>query len=197
MTGLTLRPLALFASLLTFRAGGAERASLEQEDGEKGGSYRITGYFEVPAPRPLVWAVLTDYNGMQGMLPSLISSRVLARRGNRVLVKQRLLGHFLFMSGEAELNLRITEIPQTLIRFDDASGKTFEVYHGFWKLEDRMSGTHVDYALDVSSAVMAPVFLEKTLFQAEATSLLEALKAEVIRRALLKGSSFGKRISTP
>jgi hypothetical protein len=52
----------------------------------------------------------------------------------------------------------------------------------------------VRYLLNVSSADMAPPFLEKNLFKGNALGLLRELKAEIVRRAGAQAAARAKKI---
>src|SRR5688572_5621277 len=57
------------------RAGAVRTAIQDDADG----SYQVDGSFEVQAPRSVVWAVLTDYDGIGGFVKSIRRSAVTAR----------------------------------------------------------------------------------------------------------------------
>ena len=48
-----------------------------------------TAWAIVQAPPNLVWEVLTDYEGFPQFLPSVVSSKVTERSGNRTVVARR------------------------------------------------------------------------------------------------------------
>ena len=181
-TGFNLCSLAAF--FLTLGAAAPESVTLS----EGKDSYHIEGVFEVQAERSQVWQVLTDYGALKGVVSSLAESAVLERKGDEVLVLQTMLGHFLFFSRSVNLKLHISESPQNSMVFEEISRKDFRLYCGSWKLDETPLGVQVHYELNVSSADMAPPFLEKSLFQDNALVLLKELKAEIIKRAAVQAS---------
>ena len=92
--------------------------------------YRIEGTFDVEASREQVWQVLSDYNGLAGVVDSMKSSHIEKSDSQGLLVRQTAVGHFLFFSKEIHLLLRIKEIPQAEIDFNDVSQDSFPIYGG-------------------------------------------------------------------
>jgi hypothetical protein len=185
-------PPVFLALFLAAAAAQAETVTLSELPGALP-LYRIDGAFEVAAPRSQVWAVLTDYAALKGVVPSMRSSCVLRREGSSALVEQVAVGRFLFFSRSVRLLLRVDESPATQIRFTD-TGKAFRHYQGSWTLRDVPGGVAVDYRLEVSQADMAPPFIERGLFQDNALDLMRLLKAEIGRRAALAGAAEKKAL---
>lgn len=144
--------------------------------------YYIQGSFEAQAEPSDVFAVLSDYGHLAGVLSGLNSSRILERDGEHLKVEQVLQGNFLFFSKAIQLRLQITEAPPWRIDFVQAGNKPFRHYVGSWMLEKTETGTRVDYTLSVSRGDMAPIFIERKLFHENSTALMVELKAEVQRR---------------
>ncbi len=146
------------------------------------------------ASQAQVWAVLTDYSALKGVISSMRSSAVLSRDGNRVLLEQVALGRFLFFKKSIRLLLQVDERPQDFLSFSQASDKPFRVYQGSWTLVDQGGTVSVTYQLNVSSGDMAPAFLERKLFRDNAQSLLSELQAEISRRAGLEEAALKKAL---
>lgn len=145
--------------------------------------YYVQGSFETAATPEAVFAVLSDYDNLAGVLSGLRSSRVLDRDKGQVLVEQILQGTFFFFRKSVRLVLLIDERAPTRIEFSQGEKKPFRHYQGSWVLEALPTGTRVDYTLSVSRGDMAPVFVERKLFRENARLLMAELKKEVARRA--------------
>lgn len=145
--------------------------------------YYIHGVFETASSPEEVWNVLSDYEGLKGILSNLRSSRVLERNGDKARVEQVMVGQFLFFSKTVRLVLNITEQAPWRIDFSSAEGGPFRHYEGSWQIDRTPTGCRVDYTLDVSRGDMAPEFMERKLFQDNSRDLMSQLSKEVERRA--------------
>jgi carbon monoxide dehydrogenase subunit G len=145
--------------------------------------YYIHGTFKTAADPAQVWKVLSDYEGLQGVVTSLRSSKIVGRDADGLLVEQVLDGQFLFFHKGVRLLLRVKEQPPTRIDFRQSGNGPFRHYEGSWAIESEGGVCRVDYTLAVSRGDMAPRFLERKLFRDNSRGLLKELNAEVSRRA--------------
>jgi ribosome-associated toxin RatA of RatAB toxin-antitoxin module len=154
-------------------------SDLEDED-----RFYVQGRFDSAAAPAQVFAVLSDYGHLAGVISGLLKSEILSREGSSLRVQQRLRGQFFIFHRTLELLLGIEEKAPWRIAFQQLGGP-FRHYEGAWSLEplDDTGGTRVDYTLSVSRGDLAPVGLERRLFRDNARSLLEELDTEVSRRA--------------
>jgi len=146
--------------------------------------YYIHGVFESDADATQVWKVLSDYEGLQGVLSSLRSSKIVGHDEDGLLLEQVMDGQFLFFHKGVRLLLRVKEQPPWRIDFVQAEDKPFRHYQGAWQIEPLAKGCRVDYTLTVSRGDMAPMFLERKLFRDNSRDLMRELRAEVDRRAM-------------
>jgi hypothetical protein len=146
--------------------------------------YYIHGTFKTAADPAQVWKVLSDYEGLQGVVTSLRSSKVLGKDADGLLVEQVLDGQFLFFHKGVRLLLRVREQAPTRIDFSQVGSGPFRHYEGSWSIESQGGVCRVDYTLAVSRGDMAPRFLERKLFRDNSRGLLRELSAEVGRRAV-------------
>jgi hypothetical protein len=145
--------------------------------------YYIHGTFKTHADLAQVWKVLSDYEGLQGVVTSLRSSKVVGRDADGLLVEQFLDGQFLFFHKGVRLLLLVKEQAPARIDFSQSGDGPFRHYEGAWTIESDGSVCRVDYTLAVSRGDMAPRFLERKLFRDNSRGLLRELSAEVERRA--------------
>jgi hypothetical protein len=185
---------ALAAALLCLALPGLAAEGVTQAEGSQNGTpcYLIDGNFEVTAKRSEVWAVLSDYGALKGVVSSMLDSRVKSREGSVVLVEQTMRGRFLFFRRTLKLLLKVEEAAPQSMDFAQVTGKPFRIYEGGWRLSDTPQGVKVDYRLVVSSADMAPAFVERGLFRDNARDLLNELKAEILRRMALRAGAQNK-----
>ncbi len=173
--------IALTLAASAFGAAAGQPVSVTELDEQD--QYYVRGSFETPAQPEAVFAVLSDYDNLAGVLSGLRSSRVLDRDRGQLLVEQVLQGSFLFFRKTVRLVLLIDQQAPLRIEFQQAEKKPFRHYQGSWLVEPMPGGTRVDYTLTVSRGDMAPVFVERKLFRENAKLLLVELKKEVARRA--------------
>ncbi|HTB34232.1 MAG TPA: SRPBCC family protein [bacterium] len=145
--------------------------------------YYIHGTFKTAADPAQVWKVLSDYEGLQGVVTSLRSSKIVGRDADGLLVAQVLDGQFLFFHRGVRLLLRVKEQAPVRIDFSQVGDGPFRHYAGSWAIESEGGVCRVDYTLAVSRGDMAPRFLERKLFKDNSRGLLHELSAEVGRRA--------------
>jgi ribosome-associated toxin RatA of RatAB toxin-antitoxin module len=175
------RPFALACLFVAAALQGAPPVSLSELDEHD--QYYVQASFLSPSAPPAVFAVLSDYDHLAGVLSGLRSSRITARDEQGLLVEQVLQGQFLFFRRALRLVLRIQEQAPWRIEFSQGEAKPFRHYQGSWVLEPLPDGTRVDYTLTVSRGDMAPVFIERKLFRDNARLLMEELQREVAVRA--------------
>jgi ribosome-associated toxin RatA of RatAB toxin-antitoxin module len=174
-----LQPLpALRAVERTLTSEQVSVTELPEQD-----QYYIHGVFETDADASQVWRVLSDYEGLKGVLSSLRSSKIVGRDANGLTLEQVMDGQFLFFHKGVRLLLKVKEQAPWRIDFTEAADKPFRHYEGAWQVEPLARGSRVDYTLTVSRGDMAPLFLERKLFRENSKDLLRELQAEVGRRA--------------
>jgi ribosome-associated toxin RatA of RatAB toxin-antitoxin module len=169
-------------ALVRADAGGTATAQVTLTQLDAQNLYYIQGVFETTSAPEEVWNVLSDYEGLKGILSSLRSSRVLERDGDKAQVEQVMVGQFLFFRKTVRLVLDIREQAPWRIDFV-AEGGPFRHYEGSWQIDRTPTGCRVDYTLDVSRGDMAPEFMERKLFQDNSKDLMTQLSREVERRA--------------
>jgi ribosome-associated toxin RatA of RatAB toxin-antitoxin module len=145
--------------------------------------YYIHGVFLSDSAPEEVWRVLSDYEGLKGILSGMQSSRVLERSGDKVLVEQVMVGQFLFFHKTLRLRLNIKEQAPWRIDFSSADASPFRHYEGSWEIDRTPTGCRVDYTLDVSRGDTAPQVLERQLFEQNSLALMRELRQDVQRRA--------------
>lgn len=147
----------------------------------------VEGRFRVAAPHSVVWAVLTDYDGIHRFVSSMRESRVTARRDDEVMVEQVAVGRLLLFKRQLRATLRVHEEAPGCIRFEDVLHKDFERYQGEWRIEDHGPEVEVTYRLSARPAGSIPDFLARGMFARTVRQLLNELQREIENRAVLAG----------
>ena len=108
------------ALLVAVRAAGADEVTVEAE--RRGDGIEVRARAVTGAPAPLIWTVLTDYEGLPRFIPGLSRSAVRERQGNRVVIDQAGEARFLIFSFPIEVRLEVTESPPASISSRAVSG---------------------------------------------------------------------------
>lgn len=147
----------------------------------RGAALSGEGTFTVPAPAAQVLAVLKDYAGIPRFVSSVKRSLVTVQVPGGVLLEQTLVGHVLFFTREMHLRLEIQESEKGLL-FVDIGHADFDVYQGTWSVNEKAGVTTVIYRVTMKPRPELPAFIGVPALQAEATSLLHEIRAEILRR---------------
>jgi hypothetical protein len=177
-----MRLLAAAALLLALAAPCAAeqaRVSLSRLPGK---AYELHGEFDVPASSGTVWGVLTDYEGIPGFVASMRSSRVRETRADgSILVEQKASGGLFFLKRTVTILLEVRRGGETL-EFEDVGRESFWRYEGAWSARPGTEGTKVSYRLLAQPDFVAPPLLMDRAMRRGARDLLDAVRAEILRR---------------
>jgi carbon monoxide dehydrogenase subunit G len=159
----------------------AQSADVTIRDDERG-MYRVEGAFVVDAPRTVVWEVLTDYEGIDEFVSSILRSEVTERRPDGLLLQQEAVGKLFLFSKSIHLLLEVREEPEHTIAFRDVSGRSFESYSGEWRIEDAGDAVRVSYALSAKPAFRQPPFVARRTMRDSVQRLLDEVRLEIESR---------------
>jgi ribosome-associated toxin RatA of RatAB toxin-antitoxin module len=177
-----LTTVAALAATVAFAATTeAPRIDVAENDGV----YRVNASFTVAATAKAVAAVLTDYERIPDFMPDVITSQVLSRTADGLVVEQEATAKFMMFSKRVHLVLEVSEDGNT-IRFRDRCGRSFTTYEGKWILTETNGETTVSYRLAAHPAFEVPGFVLKRLLKRDAALMIDRLKAEIISRADLR-----------
>ncbi|WP_204140358.1 SRPBCC family protein [Halomicronema sp. CCY15110] len=95
------------------------------------GTYTVVSL--VPAPSSVVWEVLTDYERFPDFLPSVVASRILEKRDNRVLVERKDSRKVGILPIRVKIVTENIEYPQDRIEYRMVDG-TLDEMNGTWEL---------------------------------------------------------------
>ncbi|MGV8893867.1 MAG: SRPBCC family protein [Burkholderiaceae bacterium] len=130
------------------------------------------------------WAVLTDYGRLSEFVPDLLSSKLLSRCGDEVIVEQQGSLGFLFIRQTIHLVVRVTEHPFSMLNVALVEGD-MRHYASCWELVPVAlgAGTLITYRGSMEPDFFVPLLLGRVMVQADVRKMLTAVVAEVERRA--------------
>jgi hypothetical protein len=153
------RPLAVVFFFVA--AAGADALEVQQlEITRTGDVYRMEAVAEIPIPREVAFAILTDYEHLDELDPKVLESRLLERpEPNVALVWLRVRGCVAFICKVMEQVERVEERPPDEILVEllpDRSDMKLESAH--WRLEPTEEGTRLSYTLELEPGDWVPAF---------------------------------------
>jgi hypothetical protein len=175
--------LGLLLLARTLAAGAGENYALTKEGPM---AWKFSASFETKAPSWVTWEALTDYDHLERFSKSLVSSKVLERKGPYVVLEQKARAVFLIFSKTYTLSLLVHEELRERLDFQELTHLDFEEYRGSWSLTPLPDGgTSVTYEV---RAGFKKSGLEHWLggqgLSAGATTQVHELRRELDRRAL-------------
>ena len=139
------------------------------------GTRRLAALLRTPIPINSIWSVLTDYDQLSEHIPNLVSSKVIARNGNRIHLKQVGAQTLMGLRFSAQVQLELVEDRELgLLEFHLLKGD-FRRFEGLWKMQELNNGesTCLLYELTVQGCLGMPVALiEQRLREDLKTNLL-------------------------
>lgn len=174
--------LPLLALLVADRVLAAD-VSVTLDDVREG--CRVRGHFEVAAPVEVVWAVLSDYDGIGEFVRSVRTSRLEKQPDGRELLRQDAVGGTFVFRRRMQVLLEIEEEPGVRIGFRDVLGKDFRHYVGQWSITGGPGGTQVVYELDAEPTSAITRALCRGPMRSAARDLLKQVRTEMMRRAAI------------
>ncbi len=141
-----------------------------------------------------IWRVLTDYDQMHLFVPDLVSSKMLSREGNEVIVTQDGRARFLFLSKAVHLVLRVTEQPFSRIDIALVTGD-MKQYASHWELtpatQDSANGTHISYVGKLEPDFFASSLFGSSTVESNVRKMVEAMMAEAVRIKPVSATTTG------
>lgn len=182
-SGIGVGATLLLATLAFYRVAAAEDKARIAVDEKEGGIYEVHGAFEIEALRQTAWAVLTDYEGIDDFVSSVLRSVVRERHPDHVILEQEGVGRVFIFSKRIHVVLEVREESERSIVFHDVCGRSFEVYSGRWETEEVEKGLlRVTYELRAKPAFKKPNFLMKKTLRENAAKLLNEVRDEIAVR---------------
>ncbi|NMW18562.1 MAG: cyclase [Chlorobiaceae bacterium] len=137
----------------------------------------VNSKIHIDAPPAQVWKTLTDYDNLSSYLPKVLSSKVVERHGNEIILDQiGKTGIFIFEK-IVHFRLKITEEYPSKISFGQIEGD-FAVYLGEWVLDSSQTieGTILSYNAEMKPLFFAPPILVSFVQRQDLPGILKAHK---------------------
>lgn len=165
---------------------------LEQQDLQRGevvlvgteGAYAVISL--VKSPLALVWDVLTAYEQFPDFLPSVVASRILEKRENRVLVERRDRRKIGWLPIKVKIVTENIESYHDQIEYRMVEG-TLDEMHGSWQMApiENQDGQPLTFLMQnitakASMGPLQPYFFE--VFEQGLTETMADLRREMERR---------------
>lgn len=176
---------AFAATLAAATARGAEAVTVETQ--RVGEAIAVHARATLFTGREVLWNTLTDYDRLAEFIPGFHESRVLERRGDTVIVRQRGEIRVLFLSFPIDVVLASTERPPWEIGVRALSG-TLRRLDGGYRMEPLAAGARRGFILHWTGIVepeagLPPLFGE-VLVRSSIEDQFLGMVREIERRAL-------------
>jgi ribosome-associated toxin RatA of RatAB toxin-antitoxin module len=171
--------LLLAGALPALAQGPALEVNVQRLNTGAGHVYEVNARGEVAAAPAAVWRILTDYDRMAEFVPDLRSARVLSRSGDKVVLEQFGVAHFLFFRRDIHLVVQAHEQPISRIDISLVDGD-MQVYRCSWQLipVPETGGTQVLYNGALAPKFYVPGMLGSNMIRTH----IEQMMAAVLKR---------------
>lgn len=171
----------LLAGALCAQAA-ANVPQVEIETNGQGDYITVTASAEMLVDSRTVWAVITDYNHLAEFIPYMLTSRVVQRDADRLLVEQTGEFNFLFFRQAVQTQLAVVESPQRRVMARAVSGNLREM-EGRYTLEILPAGTvRLSYSGRVVPDFAVPPVIGKIVVRNMLANQFTAMVKEIVRR---------------
>jgi len=133
--------------------------------------------------RAQVWNVVSDYEHLSDFISTIRESKIRGRRPGGAVVEQTAVGKWFLFSRSVSVLLDVRENALRSIAFRDVSHKDFTQYGGAWTLTETNGAVQLDYHLEAQPSAALPAFVIEKVFTEDASSLLEQVRKEILKRA--------------
>lgn len=153
-----------------------------------GNACHVRGEFHVAVSPATAWQVLTDYDGITRFVHSVRESRLERGPGGERRLRQDAVGSAFFVRHRVHVLLELDEVAERRLGFRDVLDRDFRVYAGEWRCAPDSGGVRIEYELRAEpSSALLRMFCRSSLLRG-AQDLLAEVRAEMVRRAPVRGS---------
>ena len=135
----------------------------------------------VPATPKQTWEVLTDWDNLTSFMSNIKASRIVARSGNTVRVKQTLRAKFWPFSFDIELEREIELFPYERMQFRLLGGD-FDKMEGSVQLVAETTGTRILSHAESIPRFWVPPLIGPIMMEYEARNQFREIIEEIVRR---------------
>lgn len=136
----------------------------------------------IPRRQEDVWRVLTDYDNLEVIIPTIKDSRVIGEEGGFTIIRQEGRAGLWFLKRGFTVTFRVREVPMSYVGFEAFEGD-FRRFKGTWQVQQRDEGTWVAHDVEIQPDFFAPRWAIRRV----ARKLMIATIDGVIRQCLSAG----------
>lgn len=185
------RPAVLIAAFALAAAQGLPGRAGAQElviEVERQGEFiTVSASALMQVDARIAWEVLSDYDNLAHFIPDMKSSRVVSRRGDRVVVEQKGEFGFFFYRQSVNVTLEVLEQPQRRIVARRIDGNIRELETRY-DLETTAAGVHFDYTGRFIPNFSLPPLIGMPIVRRIVERRFRAMVEEIVRRDALARS---------
>jgi ribosome-associated toxin RatA of RatAB toxin-antitoxin module len=139
----------------------------------------------IPRSHKDVWRVLTDYDHLEEIIPTVEESAVIGNEDGFAILQQKGRAGLWFFKRGFTVTFRVKEVPMAYIGFDAFQGD-FEHFKGTWQVAAHEEGTWVAHKVEIQPKFFAPGWAIRKVAR---TIMVETIEG-VIQRCLSADVSF-------
>lgn len=171
---------------MAWETGDAPRpdVTVEHVNSADGGKvYQIAATGTVTAAPAAVWRILADYQHLADFVPDLKSSRVLSRKGSKLIVEQLGVARFLVFTQRIRLVVQVQEQPPERIDISLIEGD-MKVYRASWVVSPvaGAAGSRVVYTSSMEPDFYVPEMIGESLIKKDIARMMTAVLARLDRQ---------------
>lgn len=189
---LSARPIRLLARLLLGCAligasGVRSEEAIKFEASWEGEFVAVSATADLQVDAATVWSVLTDYEHFAEFIPDMVSSRIVSRSRDGMVVEQRGQFGFLFFRQPVHLVLDILlDLPRRMLA-RSISGDLRDLTSTF-EISETSPALRLSYKARFVPAVPLPPFIGLAVVRYQMERQFAAMVKEIVRRGALEGS---------
>jgi carbon monoxide dehydrogenase subunit G len=139
----------------------------------------------------IAWEVLSDYDHLAEFIPDMLSSRVVRRNADGILVEQKGEIGFLFFRRPLEVTLAVTEQPPLRILARGVAGNVKDM-EARYELQSSEAGVKLDYFGRFIPEFFMPPIIGMAVLRSSMKRQFRAMVVEILRRDALARNKSGK-----
>ncbi len=176
---------AAAAALLPPRPAAAQEVSVETV--REGEFIKVSATAQMQVDRRIAWDVLSDYDHLAEFIPDMLSSRIVLRNADGVLVEQKGEIGFLFFRQPLEVTLAVFEQPPRRIVARGVAGNVREM-EARYELQSSQDGVKLSYFGRFIPEFFLPPIVGMAIVRSSMERKFRAMVDEILRRDALARS---------
>jgi len=145
----------------------------------------------LPQSQDVVWRILSNYDGLDKILPAVTVSRIVGEQDRDKLLYQEGHAGMWFVDREFNVTFRVRERPMYTIDFEAVEG-SFRRFAGSWRVKPMRDGTLVTHRVEIEPDFWAPGWVLKRVARRLMTESMEGVIAACYAEAPTDGAHTRK-----